>query len=127
MKLDIGHWTLDAGIRAHVTVAVVLSLFISCQSKPTEQPSLPDEKIARIMADLSIADAATTGLSGYRKDSLMHAYFNQVFEMHGVTLEAYEKDLQILAQDLSRMEGIVKQADVMLTEGGKSNGAAPEN
>jgi len=70
------------------------------------------------MADISIADAATTGLNGYAKDSLMQAYYKQVFEMHGVTLEVYEKDLRILAQDLVRMEGIVKQADELLTEGG---------
>jgi len=70
------------------------------------------------MADISIADAATTGLNGYAKDSLMQAYYKQVFEMYGVTLEVYEKDLRILAQDLVRMEGIVKQADELLTEGG---------
>lgn len=68
------------------------------------------------MADISIAEAATTGLNGYAKDSLTQAYYKQVFEMHGVTLEAYEQDLRILARDLARMEVIVKQADEFLTE-----------
>ncbi len=72
------------------------------------------------MADLALADAATTGLAGYTKDSLMQVYFKQVFEIHGVTEEAYEKDLRILADDLNHMEVIVKKADELLTE--KSSG-----
>jgi hypothetical protein len=96
--------------------ALALTIFGACEMNPPVQPSTPDEKIARIMADLSVADAATSGLSGYTKDSLMHVYFKQVFEIHGVTLEVYENDLRVLAKDLSRMEKIVKQADEMLTE-----------
>ncbi|MFN0035856.1 MAG: DUF4296 domain-containing protein [Saprospiraceae bacterium] len=104
-------------IRAtRVAIALALGLFSACQSNAPEQPTLPDEKIARIMADFSIADAATTGLTGYAKDSLMQVYFKQVFEMHGLTLEAYEKDLRILAQDLPRMERVVEQAEELLTE-----------
>ncbi|MCC7466790.1 MAG: DUF4296 domain-containing protein [Saprospiraceae bacterium] len=68
------------------------------------------------MADLAIADAATTGLSGYTKDSLMHVYFKQVFDMHGTTAEVYENDLRILASDLTRMEVIVKNADELLKD-----------
>ncbi|MBC7776884.1 MAG: DUF4296 domain-containing protein [Phycisphaerae bacterium] len=129
--LDVGHWTLDIGRRTldigyrtgHWAIIAMLGFCCSCQSNAPDQPSIPDEKIARIMADISIADAATTGLSGYVKDSLMQTYFKQVFEMHGVTIETYEKDLRIIAKDLSRMEGIVKQADALLTEGGVD----PEN
>lgn len=94
----------------------ILFVFFACQQKQVEMPSLPDEKLARIMADISIADAATTGLSGYAKDSLMQVYFKQVFEIHGVSLETYEKDLRILAKDLDHMERVVKQADEFLME-----------
>lgn len=68
------------------------------------------------MADISIADAATTGLSGYAKDSLMQVYFKQVFDIHGVDLETYEKDLRILAKNLDHMEQVVKLADELLLE-----------
>lgn len=91
-------------------------LFGACGGDSAKQPSLPDEKIAQIMADISVADAATTGMAGYPKDSLMHVYFKQVFEMHGTSLQTYENDLRILAKDLERMEGIVKQAEMLLTE-----------
>jgi hypothetical protein len=75
---------------------------------------MKDEKIARIMADLSVAEAATNGLNGYQKDSLMQAFYKQVFKMHGTTAEAYENDLRIIASDLGRMEEIVKQAEELL-------------
>lgn len=97
---------------------LTLVLWNACATSPQETPTLSDEKIVRIMADLSVADAATTGLAGFAKDSLMQVYFKQVFEMHGVTLENYEKDLRILAKDLPHMERIVKQADELLTERG---------
>ena len=97
----------------------ILGALNACESKKTEAPTLPDEKIARIMADISVADAATNGLAGPEKDSLMQIYFKQVFEMHGTTAEVYEKDLRIIAKDLPRMETIVKRADELLTESEK--------
>lgn len=96
-----------------------VACFFSCREK-VEQPTLPDEKISRIMADLFTAEAATNGLSGYTKDSLLQVYFIQVLDMHGVTKEVYEKDLRLIANDLPRMEGIVKQAEALLETGGKS-------
>jgi hypothetical protein len=95
----------------------LLLLFLSaCGQTQVETTVLPEDKLARIMADISIADAATTGLSGYAKDSLMQVYFNQVFEMHGVNIETYENDLRILAKNLENMEKVVKKADELLME-----------
>ena len=88
-------------------------VFAACEEK-VEQSALSDEKISRVMADLFIADAATTGLSSYPKDSLMHVYFDQVLQMHHLTKEEYEKDLRLLANDLPRMEAVVRQAVALL-------------
>ena len=101
--------------------SLLISVFFfltACRDAPTEQPTLSDDKLAHIMADLSIADAATNGLAGYKKDSLMHVYVQQVFELHRTTLEAYEKDLKLLSLDLPRMEKIVHKAEDILTEAG---------
>lgn len=62
------------------------------------------------MADLYLAEAATTGFTGYAKDSLTHVYYDQVLEIYGVTASEYEQNLQILAQDEQRIERVVNQA-----------------
>ncbi len=89
------------------------ALLFACNNK-TEQASLTDQQISRIMADMFIADAATTGLAGYPKDSLMHVYFAQVLDMHHVTEEEYERNLLLLAKDLPRMQAVTKAASELL-------------
>jgi len=93
-----------------------LSFFLACTDN-AEKPTLSDEKLARIMADLNIAEAATIGLAGYPKDSLIQVYIAQVFEMHGTSLEVYEKDLRIVGADLPRLKGVVDASIALL--GGK--------
>ena len=104
-------------MRSFIGFCCILFLF-SCQEKQGETPVLSDEKLARIMADLNIAEAATIGLSGYSKDSLMKVYYGQVFEIHGATPEIYEKDLRIISEDLTRLQKIVT-ASTKLLEGQK--------
>jgi Domain of unknown function (DUF4296) len=99
----------------YLTCCLLLSFFLACTEK-TEKPVLSDEKLARIMADLNIAEAATIGLAGYPKDSMVQVYIAQVFEMHGTTLEAYENDLRIVGTDLPRLKAIV-DASIALLDG----------
>jgi len=109
MRLSvIGCWLLVAGCW----------LLFSCE-KRAEQPTFSDEKMARIMADLYIADAATNGLSGYSKDSLAAIYIKQVLGLHGTTKEEYENNLRLIANDVPRMEAVVNQAEAILNPGNK--------
>ncbi len=74
------------------------------------------------MADFAIAEAATTGLSGTAKDSLQQVYFNQTLVMHGLTIEQYEKNLQLYANDLSTMMRISNEAEKLVDRGKKEEG-----
>ena len=89
---------------------LVLSLCLGCWNK-TERPDLDEDKMVKIMADLSVAEAATTQMSGYSKDSLTQVFYNQVFELHGVNAEQYERNLRIYAKDLATMENMVKKIE----------------
>jgi hypothetical protein len=93
-----------------------ICFLLACFGEKAEKPTLSDEKLARIMADLNVAEAATLGLSGYPKDSLMKVYFAQVFEMQGTTPEIYEKDLRLISTDLPHLQKIVLES-VRLLEG----------
>lgn len=103
-----------------IGIFLLLCCLAACAEKE-EKPVLSNEQLSRIMADLFIADAATTGLAGFEKDSLMRVYFDQVLSMHHVTKEAYENDLRIIARDLPRMEGVVRQASELLNKEKKTD------
>lgn len=92
-----------------------------------EQPIWPDDKMALIMADLSVADAATNGLSGYSRDSLAKIYYGQVFELHGVTLADYEKNLNLLTHDLPRLGAVMDSAQAILKKKIPPGGAGKLN
>lgn len=92
----------------------VFFFFYSCSVQDGERPANSDEKLAQIMADLNVAEAATNGLTGYTKDSLMRVYYSQVFEIQGVSQEIYEKDLRIVSADLPRLQRLVIQATELL-------------
>ncbi len=100
----------------HVRYASLLLLgwvcSLGCQSG--EQPTLSDEKMAQIIADLHIAEAATKGLSGYRKDSLLYQYYEQIFAHHGVERSVYEQNMRLLAQDEARMLAVFERAEALL-------------
>lgn len=93
-------------------------LIIFCQSckQDTPQPDLSDEQLAHIMAEIAIAEGATTMLSGFKKDSLSNAYYRQIFEMNGTTLEAYEKSLRILVNDVPHTQSVVEEAAKIISE-----------
>lgn len=93
---------------------LLLNFCAFCSTQLSEKPGLSDEKLARIMADLSVAEAATNGLAGYPKDSLQKVYYGQVFEIHGTSPEAYEKDLRIVSAELPRLQQIVLKSMKLL-------------
>lgn len=98
---------------AGICLVVVLALS-QCQSP--EQTRLSEETLVRIMADLHIAEAATTGLTGFRKDSLLYLYYEQIFALHGVKRADYEHDIRLLSRDEDRMMRIVEEAEALLKE-----------
>ncbi|GEM_PF-543374 len=93
-------------------VVIVAVLLTACRSE--ERLQLSEEQIARIMADLHIAEAATSGLVGYQKDSLLYRYYEQIFTLHQVDRQTYERDLRLLAREEARMQAVVERAEELL-------------
>jgi hypothetical protein len=94
-----------------------LGLF-ACQQtaqQAQETTTIPEEKLVRIMADVALADGAVSNLSGYRRDSLAHVYYQQVYELHGITFEEYEQNLQAVSTNTPKLEALVAQARALLT------------
>jgi hypothetical protein len=89
----------------------ILFVFSACWGNKAAAPTIPEDKMVRIMADLSIAEAATAQMNGYAKDSLTKVFYNQVFEMHQVQPDQYEQNLRLYANDLPTMERIVQRVE----------------
>lgn len=89
----------------------ILFVFSACWGNKAAAPTIPEDKMVRIMADLSIAEAATAQMNGYAKDSLTKVFYNQVFEMHQVQADQYEQNLRLYANDLPTMERIVQRVE----------------
>lgn len=90
----------------------------ACQ-QPTQssaQEAVPEEKVAKIIAEIALAEGAVSALTGFKRDSFVHSYYKQIYEINGVTLEDYEKYLRILANDTKRLEGVVKKAEQYLKD-----------
>ena len=104
-------------IERHILVfcaAVTLLLGpIACRTDSQSAADIGPDQYARIMADLSVAEAATLGLSGYAKDSLQQVYFMQVFAKHQITQAQYEAATSYYASDLDQMRDIIHKAQYL--------------
>ena len=98
----------------------------ACRKKAPE-PLWPDDKMARIMADLSIADGAANGLKGYAHDSLTKIYYGQVFELHGVSMADYEQNLRLLSHDVPRLQAVMDSSMSILKKKLPPGGASKLN
>lgn len=102
-------------MRFPLFLILALGSLWACQfQNSAEKPSVSEEKMARIMADLAIADAATNGIAGFDKDSLIQVYNRQVFELHGITMEQHEKNLRIYANNSDQMKVLLEKAAALL-------------
>lgn len=91
---------------------IVLALSLgACRHNTKEQPTFSQDEMLNIMTDLCYAEAATSHLTGYPRDSLNQIYFKQVFDMHKTTLEQYEQNLRIYAEDVPTMEMLIKKLE----------------
>lgn len=94
-------------LRFIVLVSVGISL-VACQRD--NKYTISREKMALIVADLHVAEGATTFLEGTKKDSVLNIYYKQVFEIQGVTREEFDKNLEILKLDPEEMTKVYKIA-----------------
>ncbi|MFK7773880.1 MAG: DUF4296 domain-containing protein [Saprospiraceae bacterium] len=82
------------------------SIFLlSCQEEEIK-PQISDEEMVKILTDLHISEAAILSLNQKLKDSISNVYYQQIFEIHGVTDSTFYSDLEILRRDAKKLEEI---------------------
>lgn len=78
---------------------------LSCQQEEIK-PQIADDEMVKILTDLHISEAAILSLNQKLKDSVSNVYYQQIFEIHGVTDSVFYQDLEILRNDAKRLEEI---------------------
>ena len=83
-----------------------LALF-SC-GKP-KQCILPDDQLVRVLADIQIAESAAQSLISPVKDSVLEAYYQQIYEIHGVEESQFRECYAELQANPDRMNALFEQ------------------
>lgn len=110
-----------------VALSIATILTISCTNSSKRRAVLTDVQVAKVLAELAIADGATLGLAGYVKDTMALRYYNQVFEITGVRKEDFEQSIEALSDNPGRLKSIMEQADSLLQAGtGSKSGIGSE-
>ncbi len=88
----------------YIVSVLFLSLgLVSCRE---QAPTLPvsTELAAEILIDIHGAEASLQGAYGTTKDSLARAYYQQIYEIHGIDSTIFVDMMQIMRYHPDRLE-----------------------
>ncbi len=85
-----------------LTPLLLLLLLLGCKEEIQSLP-LNEEKLGKILIDVHVAEAAMQRMVGPKKDSLRELYYDQIFEIHGVSQTSFEESMSLLTQNPRRL------------------------
>jgi hypothetical protein len=88
--------------------AVLLLLALSCKKEKSSLP-ISEEELVTVMADVHLAEAALQDQYGMKKDSLARLYYRQIYRLHGITEEDFQKTMKRLRNDPGRVEQLYER------------------
>ncbi len=95
----------------HRLIPFIFFLVISCNNPKTPPlPDLPDKEMIRILADLHMAEIAAKKVHPTKKDSFLNVYYNQVYQIHHISKEKFEKEFEKLRKNPEKLEDIYKKS-----------------
>ncbi len=96
---------------------------MTCQR--TEPLPVPDDTLAKVLADVHVAEAAVQNLSGTYKDSLKHVFIAQACSIYRIQEADLRKSIEMLAQQPDKMEKVYKRVEKRLEALGKAQKSDP--
>jgi hypothetical protein len=80
-------------------------LFVTCRRE--RRGLLLDEKtMINVLADAHLAEAAAQNLYGPTRDSVLRAYYQQIFNIHEVDQDDFERSMEWLRENPKYLERI---------------------
>ena len=102
-------------LKFFILLLLTSSIFLSCKQEEIKL-QISDEEMVKILTDLHIAEAAILSLNQKLKDSITVIYYQQIFEIHGVTDSVFYSDLEILRKDSKRLEEMYQKVIVEIEQ-----------
>ena len=72
--------------------------------------------MVKILVDIHIGEAASLQADISQRDSLKELYYDQIFEIHKVSKEVYEEDIELLKRDAKKLTTIYDKVIEQLKE-----------
>ncbi|MDX1941434.1 MAG: DUF4296 domain-containing protein [Saprospiraceae bacterium] len=86
-----------------------LIVMFACTTE-NERPPISESKLVDILVDIHLAEAAIQEMSGFvQQDSVGKIYYDQIFRIHQVTQEDFNKTIYLMRMDPIRMEKVYKK------------------
>jgi citrate synthase len=97
-------------MKGTILLSSVLMFLISCGTKSNEKPGslLSEEKLAAVLTEVELLDAVYT-LEYQKRDTsrqTMAAYYEEVYQRHGVTREQFTESLEWYGKDPEKIRAL---------------------
>ncbi len=86
-------------------------LACACGKKETAMP-IPEDKLAKILVDVHFAESVMQELPNSVRDSLGRVYYEQIYQIHGISEEALNESLRIIKKDPEVLERVYQRAEM---------------
>ncbi len=93
-------------------IAGLIILFITISSC-RRAPDMPVDEatLVKVLADVHIAEVATQNFAGAYKDSIKRIYYQQIYDIHGISASDLKNSLQVLSDHQDKMEKLYKKVE----------------
>lgn len=103
----------------HYSFFIIIFLLISCQAQQ-EDYKIPSSKMVEVLADVHLSEVALQSVSVSLKDSMAAIYYQQIFEIHDVTQEDFDHDIDIIRSQPKTLKLYYTKVLEKLAEGEKN-------
>jgi len=81
--------------------------FLSCQKKEVKvEYKLSDEQLARLMYDVQLSEAAITGVTTERGDTLKDIFWTRLMTVYGLSKPEITAEIEKLESDPEKMKAV---------------------
>ena len=105
---------LRVWINAILYVSLVIFVLTASSCRRTPVMPVDEATLVKVLADVHIAEVAAQNFAGAYKDSIKRIYYQQIYEIHGISEADFKSSLQVLSDHQDKMEKLYKKVETQL-------------